>query len=114
MAIRSGRMRNIISIQQPPATANPFTTTNDWTYLYKDIRAKKILLKATEENKNSGQFARNTYQFSIRFQKNITTACRVLENGVIFDIVGIENVNERNHELRLDCAQISRLSTTGL
>ncbi len=110
--MRPGKMRARIEIQSPP-THGQFEAPGPWTTVYK-VRAEKKYVRSSEENQSSGQFEKTIYQFKIRFRKNISFDNRVIEGGEVFDIVGIENVNERNRELILDCVHIGRLGTRGL
>ncbi len=107
-----GKMRARIEIQEPPE----FTQTQalgPWVTLYK-VRAQKKQLRSSEDSAQSGEIGKTIYQFKIRFQKNVTMECRIVQDGNIYDIVGVENVNERNRELILDCVYRSRINVSGI
>lgn len=103
--MRSGKLRHVITIEQPTdghgATYNEGTLT--FADLYANIRAAVIPLTGKELFGQSKVEAGVSHRVEMRYRPDITPKCRVQFKGRTLEIVSIINLEERNKELHLMC-----------
>ncbi|TIL46126.1 phage head closure protein [Mesorhizobium sp.] len=105
--MRAGKLDRSIDIQRNVETkSSTGSVTSAWTNLATGLRAEKVDATADEQHRTFGEAERITMTFRIRYVGNITTADRVIYEGVQFDLVGITEIGRRRGlELRCERAR---------
>ena len=98
MAIRSGKLRHTISIQQVTETRTGTGSVEESWSQFAAPRAAIRWLNGSETNSDQVN-ALNKVEFKIRYLAGITQKMRVVYDSRIFDIQGAPVVDERNHEI---------------
>jgi SPP1 family predicted phage head-tail adaptor len=106
MPMEAGKLRNFITIQQQSGARD--TTgeeTDTWTtfaQVYAHIEPYVGSARAGREMFQAGQLVGLDYtRIHLRYLAGITPKMRVSYNGRIFDILAINNRDERNAELEM-------------
>ena len=103
MAIRAGRMRLRLTIEEPTEDSTRSThgaPTYTWTYVT-DVWADLMSQQATERFRDSQDLAEVTHVFVGRWQSGITPKMRVYWQSRDFRIISVINVDERDREMRI-------------
>ena len=103
--INPGEFRHRIEIQRAVKKQNNDNMlVNTWEKLF-DTRAKIINIKGDEFLQNKGVGISISKKFYIRYNRNIKLleSDRILYNNEIYDIKYIDNIEERNVYLELNC-----------
>ncbi|RWI22043.1 MAG: head-tail adaptor protein [Mesorhizobium sp.] len=101
--MRAGKLDRSIDIQRKvESKSSTGSVTSAWTNLATGLRAEKIDATADETPRSFGEAERITMTFRIRYVGNVTTADRVIYEGVPFDLVGITEIGRRRG-LELRC-----------
>lgn len=110
--IQAGLQRLRIRIFQR-APRDDFGSGSSDVLLY-EMKARKIHKKGDEKIATSGQIGIETFDLKIRYRPNITQDCYITSGNDVFDIIAINNINEKNRELLVTCQNVSRRETVGL
>jgi len=102
--MRSGAMREKISIHSPTISQNSTTgeVVQTWSTFIGDRWANVSLSAGTEQFLDDQRHFRTEGRFTLRYSTGITPAMRVAYPSTApryFDIIGIENIGNRNREL---------------
>jgi len=102
--MRSGAMREKISIHNPSISQNSTTgeVVQSWSTFIADRWANASLAAGVEYFADDQRHFRTEGKFTIRYSTGITPVMRVAYPSTApkyYDIIGIENVGNRNREL---------------
>lgn len=108
---RAGRLRRRVTIQQP-------TETRDSTYgepvptwsTYRVRWAEVLPVPGSERFVGDREEARQVVRFQLRYLAGVTPKMRISWDGRTFGITSIQNVEERNKMLWLDCEEVDTSS----
>ena len=108
--MRAGLLRQLIEVQTP---VEAVSSDGQRTYTYTTSGTNEwASVRNTSQSKNTDgdiQAAGNEmYLVRIRYRADVGYDTRIIYNGKTMQVVGIENVNERDRELRLDCEVIGQ------
>ena len=117
--MRAGLMRAIVTVETPAPDSNALNEIGDtWVAVpdYSGIHARKRFVRGSEQALPSGEVGLTVTEFWVRYKPGhgIDNSCRVVEGAIVFDVQTVDNVGNRNRELRLVCRELSRKATTGL
>ena len=113
--IIAGSLKWKITIQKPTEKKDALNFVGtEWQTLYKNRRAQKIRVNALETEQRSGEVYTTVWRYRLRYLRGLTNQCRVVENGLIYEIIDHENVGGRNRETIITCKELSRSGNTGL
>lgn len=102
--MRSGRLRHEVTfhsrIETQDATGDPVVT---WGAAVATARAAIRPISGRELRVESTVLAEANTEIRMRYQPGITTKMRVVHGSTNYDILYIQNVDERNRELVLLC-----------
>lgn len=104
--MKAGKLRHRVTIQNPPgATKNslgePSDTWTDFCTVWAEIRPLTVREQILAQSNQSSV----THEIIMRWRAGIVAKQRAQFNGRTFDIIGVRNIEERNTELRLMCAE---------
>lgn len=117
--MRAGLMRHTLLIERP-APPNALGELGDaWVPFAHDVAAQKMRQSGSAQAKDSGPFAAYNDVFKIWYLPDLTEEMRVVEmrgnaRGRMYRIDHIDNVDDKDFELRLYCVHISRNTHTGI
>ncbi|MFC3322626.1 phage head closure protein [Mesorhizobium cantuariense] len=105
--MRAGKLDRSIDLQRNVETkSSTGSVTSVWTNFATGLRAEKIDATADETARTFGEAETISMTFRIRYVGNLTTADRVIYEGVAFDLVGITEIGRRRGlELRCERAR---------
>lgn len=105
--MRAGKLDRSIDLQRNVETkSSTGSVTSAWTNFAAGLRAEKIDATADETPRTFGEAEAITMTFRIRYVGNLTTADRVIYEGVPFNLVGITEIGRRRGlELRCERAR---------
>jgi SPP1 family predicted phage head-tail adaptor len=103
--MRAGRLRPKVEIQNPTwATDAQGGQTATWATVDKSWAAIEPISQKDRWNSSQNQVW-GSHTVTVRYTPTITMASRLVHNGRILNIVSIANVDERNREMQLQCAE---------
>ncbi len=106
MAIRAGKLRHKITIQQRSTERDEYGGVPDaWTDVA-TVRASVEPLQGREFYASQQMQAEVTTRFRIRYRSGVKPAMRVRFNERSYDITSVINPDERNGELHLMAVEI--------
>ncbi|WP_352548135.1 head-tail adaptor protein [Mesorhizobium sp. M0027] len=102
--MRAGKLSRSITLQRCSLETKGPTgaVTPVWLDFATGVRAERIDGSADEATRTFGEAERITLTFRIRYVGSLTTADRVIHEGVPFDLVGITEIGRRRG-LELRC-----------
>jgi SPP1 family predicted phage head-tail adaptor len=105
--MRAGKLDRSIDLQRNvESKSSTGSVTSAWTSFATGLRAEKIDAAADETPRTFGEAEAITITFRIRYVGNVTTADRVIYEGVPFDLVGMTEIGRRRGlELRCERAR---------
>jgi SPP1 family predicted phage head-tail adaptor len=105
--MRAGKLDRLISIQRRfEGKTSTGALSFDWMNLATGLRAERADATADETARPFGEVENITITFRIRYVGNLTTADRVIYEGIPFDLVGITEIGRRRGlELRCERAR---------
>jgi SPP1 family predicted phage head-tail adaptor len=104
MAIRSGKLRHSISIQQiTEARTGTGSIEPTWAE-FVALRAAVKWISGGESNSNQVN-ASNSVEFKTRYTAGITQKMRVSYNSRLFDIQSANVLDDRNHEMLITAVE---------
>ncbi|GLQ82012.1 hypothetical protein GCM10007881_55330 [Mesorhizobium huakuii] len=106
--MRAGSLSRSITLQRCSLETKGPTgaVTPVWSNFATGVRAERVGASAAETPLTFGEAERITITFRIRYIGNLTTADRVIYEGVAFDLVGITEIGRRRGlELRCERAR---------
>ncbi len=108
--MQAGQLRQIVAIQQP-TEANDAAGQRTYTYATTVPKVWARVRNASQVKSTEGDVQAaglESYEVRMRYRAEITYETRIAYDGLTLQVVGIQNVLERDHELRLDCEVAER------
>jgi SPP1 family predicted phage head-tail adaptor len=94
--MRAGKLDRLITIERQNETVAPSgAVSSTWTPIGQPVRAEIVNQSATEFLAGHGEAERGTVIFRIRFLAGITTADRIIFNGMAHDLEEIVEIGRR-------------------
>jgi len=113
--MRAGLMKSFITVQAQSESEGRLGSKGvEWVNLYKQIRARKKRKTGGERDLPSGTVTAVTWEFHLRYMPNINNRCRIVQNGTVFNIIDVINVQEKNRALILEGIEVGRQQLSGL
>lgn len=101
--MRSGSQRHQITIQTPVKTKSATgAVVVTWT-TFVSLWASIETLRSYERQSANASWPGSDTKISFRWIDGVLPTMRILYNGKVYSILGINNVDERNRELELLC-----------
>jgi SPP1 family predicted phage head-tail adaptor len=105
--MRAGTLRHIVSIQardtaQESVYGSQGTT---WTEVYGNVPVAITPLTGKEREIAMAIFPDSQFEIDMRYLPGLTVSHRIVYGTRIFDILNIDNIDERNRELVLTCKE---------
>lgn len=105
--MRAGSLRHFVTIQHFVETGR--NSRNDpegeWQDLYLMVPCSVMTKSAGEDEGQRQQVSSATIEVTMRWHPNVTADHRIKWGTRIFNIDGLNNVDERNRELILTCKE---------
>jgi SPP1 family predicted phage head-tail adaptor len=106
--MRAGKLRHIIDIEYrcgdtDDGYGNPIQS---WEKLYQDIPAEIKANPATETVVGAEVQSQMTYTVNTRYLPDVNSTQRIIFDGRIFNISGVDDVLERHIELIITCKEV--------
>ena len=107
--MQGGKLRELVKLQNPVGAVS---TDGQKTFTYASSEVvwasvRNVSQRQTTEGDIQGAGAEN-YQVRIRYRSGVSYDTRILYGTKVLQVVGIENVAERNRELRLQCELVEQ------
>jgi SPP1 family predicted phage head-tail adaptor len=103
--IRAGRYNNVVTIQKPTVTTNPYGgTTTHWSDVA-TVRAAIEPLQGREYFSGSFQMGENIIRIRLRYLEGITRKMRVKYGDRLLDINSVIDSREAHREIQLMCKE---------
>lgn len=100
-----GRLNRRITFLTAKETQNTINqTTQEWKE-YKSVWATVKALRGSERYEAMKVQAQQIYKITTRYHDGITPDMRILFNGKIFEITSVNNVEEANYMLEMECTE---------
>jgi len=111
-SINPGELRHLVTINQQQATTDASGNEVAMVELYPDVPAKCVVVKGTDVLRSGQQTTQTFLTVTIWFQPGILADMQLTrENGTeTYVIQSIDNVNEMNIVLVLNCLAMGRNS----
>jgi SPP1 family predicted phage head-tail adaptor len=105
--VRAGRLRRVVSIQSPTQaqSATGAYETASWSTFAANVPADIDETPGREVIQAGQVNPQRPVQVTIRYTPGVTTEMRVLYGTRIFQIVGVQNLDQRNRVLVLECLE---------
>jgi SPP1 family predicted phage head-tail adaptor len=104
--MKSGKLRHIITIQQPALAADgvgePVPT---WGTFAANIYAQITPLNGAERIQGNQINATVTHNVRTRYMPGVTPKMRILYGSRTLQITNVQNIDERDRELELACVE---------
>jgi SPP1 family predicted phage head-tail adaptor len=103
---KSGPLNNKIQILTPTVTQDAYgAPVTTWAILHEMWAA--ISPATGRELEIAGAIGADiTHGITMRYVAGIKPKCKVMYNGRTFEIISVQNLNENNYELRLQCKEV--------
>lgn len=101
MAVRAGRLRHRVTIEQNSPTQDSFGELDESWSTLETRWARVVPISPTERFANDQKFAETTHRFELRHISGVTPEMRINWDSRTFDIVGAVDVNERGAETHI-------------
>jgi len=104
--MRIGELRHLVTIRVPTRTQS--ATTNEQTistYTDSTAWAQIETLSAYERMLGAALDAEATVRITIRYNSAVTAGCLITHGSKTYHVMGVDNVDERNIMLRLNCRE---------
>lgn len=102
--MRAGKLRHLITIQQPTETNTAGNVTTTWS-TYVQLWAEIMSASGNEGFLSDQRFATVTHTIRTRYYSGITPKMRAVLGSRVFKIHAALNWTERDRELRLLCTE---------
>jgi head-tail adaptor len=108
--MQAGQLRQIVAIQQPTGTDDG---TGQRVYTYATTEPK-VWAKVRNVSQSKGMdgdvvaAGLERYEVRMRFRTGVDYLTRIIFGDLVLQVVGVNNVMERDHELQLDCEVADR------
>lgn len=113
--IIAGQLKWRITVQNPTEKEDSLNFVGiEWETIQLDIRANKTRVSGAESNVQSGQVYQSIWRFRVRFFRGVHHQSRIIENGIVYEVIDVENVDNRNRELIITCKEQSRDGISGI
>ena len=108
---RPGTFRHSIAVEEKSTATDDFGTRQETWAVVKTIRASINPVSGKEFFARSGEATETSHIVRTRFNPSlqITTANRLVRNGIAYDIVSVIVPDLRNRELIIMCNERSRI-----
>lgn len=101
--MQSGKLRHRITIERKIETlSSKGNTTVSWE-LFAIVWASIETMKAFEKAASAGTFPKADKKVCIRYKEGILPTMRVVYKGVVYSILGVNVIDEREREIELIC-----------
>lgn len=105
-SINPGRLRRQITIEQPPATQDATGARyGEWTAFAANVGAEIVPMGGKEAAGAESFQAQAAYRITIRYLAGLDTTMRVNWGGRLFDVVNVNDIEERNRVMELTCVE---------
>lgn len=99
--MESGLLNRRITFQRKSATRDEFGGLSDnWSDVV-TVWARVVPLRGQELFVAQQTIAENTHNFYIRYRTDVTSAMRIVYQGLPFDILSLTDVEDRRRELQI-------------
>jgi SPP1 family predicted phage head-tail adaptor len=105
---KPGELRHIVNIESPsaqPQSASGAWSNQPWTVFAAGLRARIEPTGGSEKYGAGAMIAQSTHIVNLRYYPGIVPKMRVNFQGRFFDILNVNNIDERNRELQLSCRE---------
>ena len=103
--MRAGALRHYLTIEAPTESQDAYGgNVKGWSTVatsWGSVRTASI----TEGQQFAGQLANATHEIVIRHAAGVDESCRVVFGSRIFQVIGVNNRDERNIEQTLSCIE---------
>jgi len=103
--MQAGQLRQIVSIQQPTATDDG-SGQRVYTYSTTEPKVWARVRNVSQSKSMDGEVVAaglERYEVRMRFRATVDYTTRIKFGALTLQVVGVNNVLERDHELQLDC-----------
>tara|TARA_R110000782_G_scaffold74296_2_gene148487 strand:- start:154 stop:480 length:327 start_codon:yes stop_codon:yes gene_type:complete len=103
--MQAGQLRQIVSIQQPTPTDDS-TGQRKFVYATTEPKVWARVRNVSQSKSMDGEVQAagiERYEVRVRYREGMTYDTRIKFGALILQVVGVNNVMERDHELRIDC-----------
>jgi SPP1 family predicted phage head-tail adaptor len=106
--MQAGKLRHRVTVQQPQQQTN---SLGEPTLAYVDLFDAWVQIQPLSARELV--FAKQlqldtTHKVYTRWTPDITSDCRLVYNGRILNVIGVTNVDERNHDMVLTCCEVAK------
>jgi SPP1 family predicted phage head-tail adaptor len=108
---KPGELRHVVNIEAPSSppsgTQSPSGAWSNqpWTIFAQGLRARIEPTGGSERSGAGAMIAQATHTVNLRYYPGIMAKMRVHFQGRFFDILNVNNIDERNRELELSCRE---------
>jgi len=103
--MQGGQLRSQITIQQRSQAQDDFGGLGQTWVDFIKTRCFAVPTGAQEREVGGAIRALQRYTFTIRYQPGITAAHRILFEGRIFDIIGLNDVESRHRQIDINAVE---------
>lgn len=106
--MRAGKLRHYVNVEHKVTTGPTDTrghTVAEWQTLYADVPAEVVTLSGREVELARQITASADHRITIRYHSGITEEMRFALGDRVFNIVWINNVDQRNRTLETLCTE---------
>lgn len=105
--MRAGRLRFVAELQNPSSTGSQYSTSVGYSTVDSKVRVDVQPLSGTEMRGVQQQGGSVSAEIFMRYHPLVTSASRLVVNGVTYEVAAPVNLNNRNRGLRLQCKVVS-------
>ena len=103
--MQAGQLRQIVAIQQPTPTDDG-TGQRKYAYATTEPKVWARVRNVSQSKSMDGDVQAagiERYEVRMRYRGGVTYDTRIKFGALILQVVGVNNVMERDHELQIDC-----------
>ena len=108
--MQSGKLRHKVTIERKIETKSTTGAVAVTWETFTPIWASIETLKAYEKAASAGTWPKADVKVCCRYKAGVLPTMRVVYRGIVYSILGINNIEERNRELELICETGVKLS----
>ncbi len=104
---KPGELRHVVNIETPSQkqSESGAFSNQPWTIVAQGLRARIAPTGGSERSGAGAMIAQATHTVNLRYYPGIVPKMRVHFQGRFFDILNVNNIDERNRELQLICRE---------
>ena len=103
--MRAGRLRHRVDLQQLSPSLNSMGEESETWTTYSTVSADVQPISGTERLAVQQAQADMTHKVTMRYRKGLTVEHRILHKSRVLNITAVQNVDESNRTLIIDCVE---------